>query len=423
MKIAIIASGSQGDVQPYAALAKGLQQAGHTIKFVSHENYAGFIRKHGIEFWSVAGDVQSIAQSPEISAMLEQGKFIAIMKIMGEEARKASISMAEVALQACEDVDLILGGLGGLETGIAIGEKLGLPVLPAYLLPFTPTRVFPSVLAPFIPKPLGFLLNKASHLGTKQIMWQSLRKADQTAREKVLRLQPAPFFGPYQAKPVQGMPTIYGYSALVVPRPDDWPDNVTITGYWFLDSRNDWHPPAELVNFIESGPAPVFIGFGSMNHRDPEATTQLIIDAIIQSKQRAVLQTGWGGLYAADLPASIKLIDAVPHTWLFPKMVAVVHHAGVGTTASGLRAGVPNLVIPFFADQPFWGHRIEQLGVGPQPIPRKKLTSDKLAGAIKQAVTDPAMKLKAQILGEQLRSENGVKKAIEIIERSVGKRS
>lgn len=415
MQIGIIASGSRGDVQPYIALARGLQKNGHTVKFISQENYADMLAKHAIEFWPVSGNVQAIAQSPELSATLERGNFLRIMKIMAAEAEKVAINLAQVVLRACEGADLILGGIGGLDIGIAIAERLELPVIPAYLLPFTPTKQFPSVLTPSLPNWLQPVLNPASHRLAKQVMWQSLRKADEAARREVLGIPPAPFFGPYQAKPLQGMPTLYAFSASVIPRPRDWPEQARITGYWFLEADEAWQPPQNMVDFLASGPPPVYIGFGSMHNRDPEATTNLIIAAVLKSKQRAVLQAGWGGLQASDLPDSIMLIDSIPHTWLFPQMAAVVHHGGVGTTASGLRAGVPNLVVPYFGDQPFWGARVAQLGVGPAPIPRKKLTLEGLASALEVLVSNSEFRSKAKKLGQQIRGENGVRKATEII--------
>jgi MGT family glycosyltransferase len=415
MKIAIITSGSRGDVQPYLALANGLQKAGHTIRFITHENYADFITNQGIEFWSIPGNVQAIAQNPELSAMLEKGKFLAIMKIMGEEAKKASVNMAQVALSACEDADLILGGLGGLENGIAIGEKLDIPVIPAYLLPFTPTKEFPSVLTPKIPRSL----NAISHSLARQIMWQSLRKADEVARKNVLGTTYAPFFGPYQSRVLQNMPTLYAFSPSVIPLPDDWDNNKFITGYWFLNSEENWHPPTNLISFIESGSPPIYIGFGSMNNRDPEATAKTIIEAVLKSKQRAILQSGWGGLQADDLPDSIYMINSIPHTWLFPQMAAVVHHGGVGTTAAGLRAGIPNIIVPFFADQPFWGLRISELGVGPNPIPRKKLSINSLATAIEFSVSNSRVISNAKHLREKINRENGITTAIKIIENAI----
>ena len=418
MKIVIIASGSRGDVQPYIALSKGLSEAGHEIRFVSHENYADLIAKNGIDFFSIPGNVQNVAQSEELTSLLAKGKFLAMMKIMGEEAQKNALNLARVSQTASKNADLIIGGFGGLFIGIGIGEKFDIPVIPAYLVPFTPTKAFPSVLTPWMPKMIGPLVNKLSHRISRQVMWQSLRKADTSARKKVLGIDPAPFFGPYDASPVERMPTIYGYSIHVIPRPWDWPENVKIPGYWFLEPEVGWQPPIELVEFLESGQKPIYIGFGSMTSRDPKRITQLILDAVIKSNQRAILQSGWGGLQAEDLPESVMMVGSIPHSWLFPKMSAIVHHGGAGTTAAGLRAGVPNLVIPFFGDQPFWGQRLSELGVGPDPISIKKLSANSLSSSIEIMISDPDMASRARSLGEKIRDEKGVDNAVKIIERA-----
>jgi len=134
--------------------------------------------------------------------------------------------------------------------------------------------------------------------------------------------------------------------------------------------------------------------------------------------QRAVLSSGWGGLEKEDLPATVFMIGSIPHTWLFPRMAAVVHHGGAGTTAAGLAAGVPSIVTPFFGDQLFWGQRVYELGVGPKPIARHRLTAENLAEAIRSAILDPKINKNAAELGERIRAENGIAQAVSMIEQN-----
>jgi UDP:flavonoid glycosyltransferase YjiC (YdhE family) len=258
-------------------------------------------------------------------------------------------------------------------------------------------------------------VNRLTHHLVRQVMWQGFRSADKAARQEVLGLPPAPFWGPYNSPHIQGLPVLLGYSSAVIPRPPDWPENNHVTGYWFLDEATDWTPPAGLMAFLEAGPPPVYIGFGSMSSRNPEETAALVLEALKQSEQRAILLSGWGGLQASDVPDSVFMIDAIPHAWLFPRMAAVVHHGGAGTTAAGLRAGVPSIIIPFFGDQPFWGQRVAELGVGPESIPRKKLTAERLAQAIQIAVSNQAMRQRAAELGERIQAEDGVGRAVDIV--------
>jgi sterol 3beta-glucosyltransferase len=205
-----------------------------------------------------------------------------------------------------------------------------------------------------------------------------------------------------------------------MPGPSDWPDNVHITGYWFLDDNSK--PSQELVDFLDKGEPPVYIGFGSMSGRKPEKVSATVVEALEKAGVRGIIATGWGGLEADDLPDSILKIDQAPHEWLFPKVSAVVHHGGAGTTAAGLRAGRPTIICPFFGDQPFWGQRMVKLGVGSKPIPQRRLTADKLAAAIREVISNPDIRKAAATLGDTIRSENGVVKAVEIVEGLVSKK-
>jgi UDP:flavonoid glycosyltransferase YjiC (YdhE family) len=153
-----------------------------------------------------------------------------------------------------------------------------------------------------------------------------------------------------------------------------------------------------------------------MSGEDAAQFTQIILDALKQTGQRGILLTGWGGIAQTELPDDVFLLHSVPHDWLFPKMAAIVHHGGAGTTAAALRAGVPSIVVPFFGDQPFWGDRVMKLGTSPSPILKAQLTTDRLAAAITTAVSDPVVQQQAKAIGAAIRAENGVKQAIEVIE-------
>lgn len=417
MRIAIIAPGSRGDVQPYIALGKGLKNAGNNVRFVTHQNFEALINSHGLEFWPVEGDVQNIVQNKAMQERIESGNFLLLLAQMAKEAQRGALHLAGSGLAACQGMELVLAGMGGLYIGLSLAEKLDLPLLQAYLVPFTPTQEFASVLVSNPPAWLGGTINRISHHLTRQMMWQGFRAADKLARQKVLGLPPAPFSGPYHSERTRDLPILYGFSPSVIRAPPDWDDHVHVTGYWFLDSADDWSPPAVLTDFLDSGSPPVYIGFGSMSSRKPEQTADLVIKALKQCNQRAILLSGWGGLQSTDLPDSVLMIDSVPHAWLFPRVTAVVHHGGAGTTAAGLRAGVPSVTIPFFGDQPFWGQRIAELGVGPAPIPKKKLTVERLAHAIQMAVTDQEMRQRAARLGEKIQAEDGIARAVEIIQQ------
>ena len=416
MRIAIMAPGSRGDVQPYLALGKGLRQAGHVVRLVTHQDFEEFVNAHGVEFWPIEGSVQEIAQSKDMRSLLEKGNFLAILSQMAKEAQRGGIALGKGSLAAVRGVDLVIAGIGGLFVGIALADKLGLPLVQAYYIPLTPTRAYPSFLFPRLPRWFGAAVNSLSYHLARQMIWQGFRSADRVVRHDLLGLPPAPLWGPFGANCLRNYPILYGYSPSVIPKPSDWDENTHVTGYWFLDPADDWSPPAALLEFLQAGTPPVYVGFGSMSSRDPEQTADLVLRAIAQSKQRAIILCGWGGLRRADLPNTVLMVDSIPFSWLFPRVTAVVHHGGAGTTSAGLRAGVPSVVIPFFGDQPFWGRCIEELGVGPAPIPRRKLTAERLAQAIRAAVTDQSMRERAVQIGSKIRAEDGIARAVAIVQ-------
>jgi sterol 3beta-glucosyltransferase len=207
-----------------------------------------------------------------------------------------------------------------------------------------------------------------------------------------------------------------GFSRHVVPPARDWPKGTTLTGFWFLDEDGKAPPPPALAAFLAAGPPPVYVGFGSMSNREPAKTLDLIVAAVRRTGQRAVVAAGWGDLRGEGLPPEVCVVKSTPHRWLFPQCSAVVHHGGAGTTAAGLHAGKPTLVVPHMADQPFWGRRVYELEVGVKPLPRHKLTVDRLAERLEKLVADGRIRDGAAALSEKLRAERGVEAAVKAIE-------
>jgi sterol 3beta-glucosyltransferase len=222
-----------------------------------------------------------------------------------------------------------------------------------------------------------------------------------------------------QTREATSLPVLYAFSPLVVPKPPDWNASIRLTGYWVLPADAAWRPPAALDAFLGAGPAPVYIGFGSMTPTRADRLTAIAVDALAAAGQRGVLLGGWGAFGEGDLPSTVIAVRDVPHEWLLPRMRAIVHHGGAGTTGAALRAGVPSIVVPLGFDQPFWGRRVYALGVGPRPISRRRLTAAWLAQAIQTATTDGAMRARAADLGTALRAEHGVEVAVAEIEAIV----
>jgi UDP:flavonoid glycosyltransferase YjiC (YdhE family) len=417
MKLAILAPGSRGDIQPYVALGRGLQRAGHLVRVVTTRDHAALVTGSGLQLRSVDIDVQAELRQGKVGAALESGKLLGSFREFVAIARRATHLLVEQGLAASQGVDALLVGFSGLFVGHALAAKLGLPIIQAYNVPLTPTAERPGALFPGLSFWPRRVTHRLSHKLTRQLMWQTMRAAGQQARVEVLGLPAAPRFGPFDEPALRDGLTLYGLSPAVFPKPADWGPNIHVTGYWFLDEPAGWSPSAALAAFLERGAAPVYIGFGSMSNRKPAATAELVLEALRATGQRAILHTGWGGMRASELPDTVLMVDDVPHVWLFPRMAAVVHHGGGGTTAAGLRSGVPSIVVPFHGDQPYWGRQVAELGAGPRPIPRRRLTARRLAQAIEAAVTDSAMRRRAAELGTAIRAEDGVARAVELIGR------
>src|SRR5690606_5868344 len=319
---------------------------------------------------------------------------------------------------ATEDTDVIVSSVLGLFAAVHRAEKRRTPRVVAALQPIQDTRYVTNSVFPLPPRWLPFqgTYTRLSYTLMRYLLWVVFGGQMNQIRQERLGLPRTTLRAWF---PNASTPVLYGFSRHVIPRPPDWGPNARICGYWFLEEEAGWQPPPDLLDFLEAGPPPVYIGFGSMNTRDPEATLELVLDAVRQAGQRAVLLKGWGGISDAQLGDDVYSVDAVPHAWLFPRMAAVVHHGGAGTTAAGLRAGVPSILIPFFADQYFWAERVRALGVGPRPIPRSRLTAARLADAIRHAVSDRAMRQNAAAFGERIRAEDGVAAAVEAFQQLV----
>jgi len=401
------------------ALSVGLQAAGHKVRVATHADFGPLVREQGLEFFPIADGSRDLHETLEGRKMLaSNGNPFVFMRHYAEMRRPLMRTLVARCLEASREAHLILGTTTAFLPAHSVAEKLRVPMLPVHFVPNGPNRSLAHCIMPEAPwwLPGRRLYNWLSYLVVGEYFWQILGTAVNDARQEVLDLPPLPFLGP-PLRLFEGVPVLYGYSSLVVPRPTDLGSHHAVTGYWFLDRPTAWRPPAGLTDFLESGPPPVSVGFGSMQSGRAEEITDLVTQALARCGQRGVLLTGWGGLRHARVSDRVFAVESVPHDWLFPRVAAVVHHGGAGTTGAGLRAGVPTVIVPFMADQPFWGRHVARLGVGPEPIPHRQLTVERLARAIRAAVSDPGMRLRAAELGAQLRAEDGVTTAVEAFHR------
>ncbi len=418
MKLTCFAAGSRGDIQPCLALCKGLLQSGYEVRLAAPEDFAAFIQEHGVAFAPLRGDVQQIMASDTGRSFMERGGANPLKSIQAVRTMIGPVvmDMAEDAYAACEGADgmICLGVFSAF--GKSIADALDIPLINVEPTPLLPTRAFPAPSWP-TQRNLGGWHNTVSGVAMLRVVWLWYQPFVNAFRE---RLGLPALNGTRFIAELRATPMISAYSPTIIPHPPDWPDTTHVTGYLFLDDVADWQPPADLIAFLAAGPPPVYIGFGSMAGRKPEQLATLAVDALTRCGQRGILLTGWGGLRTEATAQEIFVAESVPHSWLFPRMAAVVHHGGAGTTAEGLRAGVPTVIAPFVLDQPFWGARVKALGLGPDPIPQKRLTADRLARAIDEAVNEPTMKSRAHEIGAAIRNEDGTGSAVTIVERYFG---
>jgi UDP:flavonoid glycosyltransferase YjiC (YdhE family) len=408
MKISLLTIGAMGDTQPFVALAVRLKQQGHAVRLAARPDFAPLAAAYDIEFAPLGNTYKSLLRNEEVATAIGSGNMLRML------IKQASDTHQRQAFFEGLDRDT-LGAVSGAQAIIyksswlpflSIAEKLGVPAAAAMFMPLTPTRDFPSFLIGG-GKDRGMAINSLNWLITEQLIWQVARSFDNKLRHNMLGLKQLPFFGP-SARRLARTPLYYAYSPTVLPRPADWPERILVTGYWQSAPPPGWTPPAELVAFLESGPPPVYVGFSSMPSGNAQNTLKIILKALELSRQRGVLLAGWAGIgEGTKLPDYAFGIQSIPHGWLFPRVHAVVHHGGAGTTGAGLCAGVPSVITPFVADQPNWARRVEALGVGPRPIAFAKLTAELLANALHET-SGHAMRQRAADLGKLLRSEDGV---------------
>jgi sterol 3beta-glucosyltransferase len=412
-RIAIATLGTQGDVQPYMALALELERRGHDVVLGSNSDFEGFVTGHGIRFHNLEIEIQSfIAQGP-VEQIVARGAIFNIPGLFMTGQRMVDHA-TQRAWEMAQGADILLINMN-TTFGIDIAEALDIPVAVAAPQPLNTTSEFP--LCAYSGPTLGGTLNRVSY-GFMKVQQAYYNISRNRQRQRVMGLGPLSSRGFFKGSDGSYLPTLYCYSEIVAPRPGDWPETSIVTGYWQLDDRTGWTPSAEFQAFLDSGPAPVYIGFGSMPY-GTERNTQLLREGISLWGGRAVVARGWGGIDTDKLGDRVFAIDAAPHDKLFPLVQAVVHHGGAGTTAAALHAGKPAFVVPQTVDQPFWAKRVHALGAGPEPVRLNRLTPEILADNLTELTGTPAYATAAESVSHRLAAENGPAVASDIVEEIV----
>ncbi|MFG2050661.1 glycosyltransferase [Micromonospora sp. NPDC048935] len=401
MRVLIVALGTMGDVAPYTGLVPRLREAGHEVAIAAYPRFADLVRAAGAEFREMPGDPAVVGEwtQAENSSQAMRGITAKTLEL-GESILTAAKEGADVLLLSMP-----------AQQGVHVAESLGIPSMGVFLQPVFPTADHPPS---FIGTggSLGSWGNRASGNLLLGVMGRLVSGA---TRELRSRLGLRPLGRRELGAQMDAWPVLHGYSPSVLPRPADWRPALEVAGYFWPAVPAGWAPPAELADFLAAGPPPVYVGFGSRKISDAARIAETVDEALRRVDARGVIHAGWGDLTSrSDRTITI---GETPHEWLFPRMAAVVHHCGAGTTAAGLRAGVPTVGVPILGDQPFWAGRVVALGAGPAPVPYRKLSVDRLTKALSAALGDPSYRTAAAGLRDRIATEDGAGNVLAALDR------
>ena len=414
MRISMVAIGSTGDVRPYVLLGKELKKRGHEVTIVCFDMTEKMVTEAGLNFAPLAGSVKDIfmaVMTPGTNGFTFLPKF---KNALLDDLPQFLHTLEE----GCKDAEAIICTFFG-SVVYSIAEKHNIPCIQTHYFLMDYNDMFPITTAPGLK--MGKAWNKVSYkmgyalINTLEWHYLSDWRSEEGMKSKKISMSPDYYIKGHK------IPVLYAISPLLVPRAPEWDEHIHMTGFWTDPEPCEYEPEPSLVRFLEEGEKPVYIGFGSMVSSDMGQTLDIVLKAVAASGVRAIIGRGWGGgaLDAALSNPNVYVADYIPHDWLFSRVSAVVHHGGAGTTAAGVLACKPTLVVPFGGDQPFWGQRIYDLGIGPKPIKRENLTVEKLADALIKLTHTPRFNVAVSEIGERMKYENGTLLAADIVEREI----
>ncbi|RMI31456.1 glycosyltransferase [Nocardia stercoris] len=398
--------GTRGDFAPLLDVGLRLRSAGHEVVMAAHCIYKQMVLDTGLELRIMGGDVEPDPDDPNFLNH-ERAKSLGRpdgLTYLGEGMIEALID---------EPADAILITPISEAAGHALAEAKGIPAIGMRLAPQSATVEFPPALCGG-----GSFGRHGNRRAAEFGAWMYDTVFRNTIAD-MRRMVGLPKVSPRELRRRRDASEwliLNGYSPTVSPRPRDWRRNEEVTGYWWPPRPANWEPPAELVDFLDSGPAPVFVGFGSTTARSDkrEEMSEIVTEALRRFGGRAVVQDGWLQL---DITGDDVLnIGSVPYDWLFPRISAAIHHAGAGTTSASLRAGIPAAGVPGQADQGFWAQRLIDHGVSPGTISLRKMSADSLVGTLRALTTDGSYRANAARLAAGIAQEDGAGAAVKAIE-------
>jgi sterol 3beta-glucosyltransferase len=409
MRITILTYGSRGDVQPLLPLSLGLIARGHSVKLAAPSRFRDLVEGYEIQFVPLAGEPEVLSRRFNDAG----NNTIRIIGAMMNYATEIAVEVLRQTESSCADADFIIHTFLHAVGAHTYAFEKNIPDIHIQTFPmFSPTGDYPNVTLPDLKIPV---LNRLTHIMAKKLTWWGSRLGFEQVRRRA-GLPKRKLHWPFDEGTARlRTPVLCAWSPSVIPPSSDWPDDIIITGWYFFDSNTHYSPSPELEMFLEAGKPPVCVSFGSMVNQNAENVDRMIRKSLEQTGNRGIILSGWSQLRHGS-STNFLYLDAVPHDWLLPHCKMLIHHGGAGTTSAGLQAGIPNIVVPFTVDQPFWGRRVHAIGAGPAPIPVKKLSTEQLTKAIFEAETE-AYRMRAEEIGRKTRSEDGVSVAVGLIEK------
>ena len=410
MKVLMLAPGTRGDVAPAAGLAASFVADGHEVTIVAGDEYASLVLEAGCAHVGFDAPI-SLPRVQEIppdrasqQGASSDGRRSGVRAYL-EVLRTYMDAAASAALAASSGAEVILTNAIS-PYGHDIAEHLGVPSAAALLQPAEPSNAYPPMIAS--QRDLGPANRWAGRLAERV----RAPYDPACARVRVELGMPAETrVHAQRRRRAAGLRVHHGISPAVLPRPSDWPERLTLDGFW-------WPPPGGgptaadtvLSEALASGPPPVVVTLGSLP--PGEDVTDAVADAVRRTGLRTLLQGDALADVALQLadelgPQHVLHAGDVPHDWLLPRAAAVVHQAGAGVTAAALRAGVPSVTLPMHTDQPFWARRLAALSAGTDPIPMKRVTADALALRITEAATSRTLRAGASRVRGVIAHEDG----------------
>lgn len=399
MRLILLTAGSRGDVEPFVALAREAQRRGHEVRLCVPENSGADLS--GIDAVTLGVDFARLVDRQGVSPL-------AAVRALRQTVRPLMRRLLVAAVERCLEFqpDLVVHHPKVLSAGLA-AERLQVPRVVAEIVPsVTPTRAFPA--PGVVDVDLG-PLNRATYLASGAATRMFATELDVARRTAGLRA--GQHVEPQQA-------TLVPISPHLLPRPEDWPADVHLTGAW--EERRTARLEPVVQQFVRR--PFLYAGFGSMASGDPRRRAATVLAAARSRGLGVLAATGWGGL---DVPAALQgddllVLPTVPHGQVLPHAAVAVHHGGAGTVHAAARAGTVSVVVPFVADQPFWGRLLHRAGLGPAPIRQQRLTVGRLSRALDVA---GSCRSAAQRVGAELRREDGAATAVDLLESQVGRRA